>query len=193
MSNTNSVTITTALAKKAYPILKGGDSAWYDFAESELGIKKLYSRYLNKGEVHANPTYEESSAYYTETRNAKLECRRLYNPIDDAKVGDGVSEHGYSDSRAGTIISRTAKSITVQYDTATLLNPEDLKFHVGGFSAHCSTQNAQKYSYAPNPEAGTVKFTRRKDGSWRNVGAQHVSNRYNDVTLGRREFYDYNF
>jgi hypothetical protein len=192
MSNTNSVTITTAIAKKAYPILKGGDSAWYDFAESELGIKKLHDFSIPEN-VRPKPSYTEIRDYYESSRAAKAECRRLYNPIDDAKVGDGVSEHGYSDSHAGTIISRTAKSITVQYDTATLLNPEALKFHVGGFSAHCSTQNAQEYSYAPNPEASTVKFTRRKDGSWRNVGAQHVSNRYNDVTLGRREFYDYNF
>lgn len=115
------------------------------------------------------------------------EAKSLYNPLDDAKVGDGVTVHYYTDADAGTVIARTEKTLTIQMDKATLLNKEELKFHVGGFAAHCSNQNVQKYSYERNEEGQVLKVSRRKNGEY------VVQKSTNLVTAGRNKFYDYNF
>lgn len=115
------------------------------------------------------------------------EAKSLYNPLDDAKVGDGVTVHYYTDADAGTIISRTEKTLTIQMDKATLLNKDELEFHVGGFAAHCSNQNVQKYSYERNEEGQVLKVSRRKNGEY------VVQKSTNLVTAGRNKFYDYNF
>lgn len=184
--------IAVDFARKAYPFLAKSDNALEEFLKDEVGFTYPIDFTIPE-EDRPKVSYQEFREYRDTFALAKSQIRKLYNPIDDAKIGDGVTEHGYSDASAGTIISRTAKSITMQYDDATLLNSDELTFHVGGFSAHCSNQGIQKYSYAVNTENSTVKFTRRKDGSWRNCGAQHVSNRYNDVSIGKNKFYDYNF
>jgi hypothetical protein len=115
------------------------------------------------------------------------EAKSLYNPLDDAKVGDGVTVHYYTDADAGTIISRTEKTLTIQMDKAKLLNKDELEFHVGGFAAHCSNQNVQKYSYERNEEGQVLKVSRRKNGEY------VVQKSTNLVTAGRNKFYDYNF
>ncbi len=115
------------------------------------------------------------------------EAKSLYNPLDDAKVGDGVTVHYYTDADAGTVIARTEKTLTIQIDKATLLNKEELTFHVGGFAAHCSNQNVQKYSYERNEEGQVLKVSRRKNGEY------VVQKSTNLVTAGRNKFYDYNF
>jgi hypothetical protein len=57
-------------------------------------------------------------------------------------VGDGATTCGWSDRHAGTVIARTAKTMKIQYDKATLLNGPDsgekdaLKFSPGGFVGH---------------------------------------------------------
>jgi len=120
--------------------------------------------------------------------------------LDEAKVGDGVTVSSYSDAHAYTIIKRTAKTIVLQEDDAELQNGGALKFHVGGFAAHCSNQRVQEYTYTPNTEAGTVKITRREftdyDGNtrieWRRVGTKR-GQRGGTARCGRAKFYDYNF
>ena len=179
-------TVTLEIAKKAYPLFNGGDCPWYDFVEKELGL-------TDKTVYGSTATQQERFSFFDQVRDIKTEVRRLYNPMDDVVVGDGATQHGYSDSRAGTVIARTAKSVTIQFDNVKLLNKEQLEFHIGGFSAHCSNQQVQEYSYTRNLEGGTAKFSRRKDGTWRSVGQTHTTNRYNDVSVGRNEFYDYNF
>lgn len=104
----------------------------------------------------------------------------------EVKVGDGVTYHLYSDSQACTVIKRTAKSITIQEDEATL-NPDfKPEMVVGGFAAHCTNQNEQTYTYKANPKGR--KITARwsdKFGAFMYCGKA--------ITNGRHQFYDYNF
>lgn len=115
------------------------------------------------------------------------EAKKLYNPLDDAKVGDGATLIGYSQRYAYTIIARTEKVITIQRDKTKLLNGDDLVFHVGGFAAHCSNQNIQEYEYTADPEGLIQKISRRKDGTYRVQKSSEIA------VSGRSEFYDYNF
>ena len=102
------------------------------------------------------------------------------------EVGDGVTVHLYSDAEAYTIIKRTAKTITLQKDIATLdsnFKPEVIE---GGFSGHCINQDEQTYTYERNPR-GRIITARWSDryGAFMYLGKV--------VTAGRHEFYDYNF
>lgn len=104
----------------------------------------------------------------------------------EVKVGDGVTYHLWSDAQACTVIKRTAKSITIQEDEATLdpnFKPEMI---VGGFAAHCTNQNEQTYTYKANKNGR--KITARwsdKFGAFMYCGKA--------ITNGRHQFYDYNF
>lgn len=103
-------------------------------------------------------------------------------------VGDGATLCGYSDREAYTVVARTAKTLTLQEDKATLLNGFDsgeadaLKFTPGGFSGH--TDGTQRYAYAANPEGRKVIARLTKKG-W-TVQTQRV-------IAGRHHHYDYNF
>ena len=129
-----------------------------------------------------------------------------HHELDDAKVGDGATYTIYSDSKAGTIVKRTAKTIYWQRDKATLLNgvnsdaDDKLQASVGGFAAHVS--GVQRYDYERDEDAPVLKFTRRevkdlRTGEvrrivWKRAGS---STRSPGSTLGagRHEHYDYNF
>jgi hypothetical protein len=135
--------------------------------------------------------------------NRKIEAFEHNEPaleIDDLQVGDGVSMTIYTDAHAYTIIKRTAKTITLQEDNATLINGDKLHFHIGGFAAHCSNQHEQKYDYSPNPNGAIVKISRREwvDGAgckrvkWKRSGSDTRSPG-NAARPGRRKFHDYNF
>ena len=105
---------------------------------------------------------------------------------DYAKAGDGATLNYYTDSKAYTIIKRTAKTLTLQRDKATL-NP-DFKpdFIPGGFMGTVINQDEQSYTYEPDKNGAVIKayWSDRKKGF------------YSDglyVSAGRHEFYDYNF
>ena len=98
------------------------------------------------------------------------------------KVGDGVTVCGWSDRHAYTVIARTAKTLTIQRDRATLV--PDFKPEFDGF--YCVNSGDQDYVYERNPEGAVEKA--------------YWSNRMEEFTVdgclvkeGRREFYDYNF
>lgn len=124
--------------------------------------------------------------------------------LDTAQVGDGATVNCYSDRQAGTIVKRTENKIWVQRDSATLLNglksdaADKLEFSQGGFCGHMS--GTQRYSYAPNPEASIVCYSRR---AWTNDYERKRYVRYvrvgepkrggQTISAGRHEHYDYNF
>lgn len=124
---------------------------------------------------------------WDESNKILKEAKKLYNPLDDAKVGDGATVHFYSDSEACTVISRTKKTITLQVDDAELINGNELVFVKGGFAAHCANQEIQKYKYSENKNGKIYKASRRKNGDY------VVQNSALKVTFGRRKFRDYNF
>lgn len=122
------------------------------------------------------------------------------NPVDELKVGDGLTYCIFTDRRAGTVIARTEKTITMRCDKATLLNgyesgePDALMFTKGGFVGH--TSGTPRYSYEPDPEGAVHKFSRREFASgrvvYKLVGHGKKSPGCSAIA-GRHEHYDFNF
>lgn len=135
---------------------------------------------------------EESSAgffdFLTEgaLKKAKDLDERLLTPAT-AKVGDGATINLWSDSHACTIIKVTKSTVTVRRDKA-IRDPEfKPEWIIGGFSAHCTNQNEQQWTYEPDPDGEVSTFHwSRKYGSFGQPGNLRLSR-------GRHEFYDYNF
>jgi hypothetical protein len=120
--------------------------------------------------------------------------------ISNLNIGDGVSVSAWSDIAAYTIVKKTAKTMTLRGDEATLINRDALRFHAGGFAAHCENQRDQRYSYEPDPQGEVLKISLRcwtdEDGNerrkWKKVGNatfQMGGNAY----AGRRAYRDFNF
>ena len=103
----------------------------------------------------------------------------------EIEVGAGVTLHLWSDSHACTVISRTATTLTIQRDKATL--DPNFKPQRDGF--HCINQDDQTYTYEADPNGEIYKcHWSEKMGRF-----QHGSDGSMKITRGRREFYDYNF
>jgi len=116
----------------------------------------------------------------TEEELLRIEERR------NVKVGDGVTRRLYTDKTAYTVVARTAKTLTLQEDTATLADGWKPEFVAGGFSGHCVNNETQTYTYTPNPNAPKVKaFWSEKSGAFK-VGNCMLFN-------GRNKIHDYNF
>lgn len=102
--------------------------------------------------------------------------------------GDLLNLTGYNNYIAYTIIARTAKTITIQRDKATLKKDFKPEIIVGGFAGHCVNQNDQEYDYERNPKGETMVIRwSEKNQRW------GTPKGYTRVSLGRHEFYDYNF
>lgn len=110
--------------------------------------------------------------------------------MSDFKVGDYATALGYSDRYAYEVVARTAKTLTLRRLKATLLNgaasgePDALHFSPGGFCGH--TSGTQRYSYAPMPEAPTVKAHWSPKRGCFKMGTSRI-------VLGASEHYDFNF
>jgi len=114
----------------------------------------------------------------------KLDLRTELNR--EIAVGDGVTMCLYTDRHAYTVIARTAKTLTIRRDKATLnpcFKPEIIP---GGFVGHCVNQDEQSYTYEENPDAMPEKcYWSEKRGGWQSHGRR--------IIRGRHEFFDYNF
>lgn len=128
-----------------------------------------------------------------------------HHDLDDAKVGDGATYTIHTDSKAGTIIKRTAKTIWWQRDKATLLNgmnsdaEDKLTCSVGGFAGH--VEGRQRYAYERDEDGSIVKFSRREITNpyskktrvvWKRCGHGTKSPGCT-LNVGRNEHYDYNY
>ena len=104
-------------------------------------------------------------------------------------VGDGCTYRLWSDAYACTVIKKTAKTITIQRDKATLSPDFKPEWIVGGFSAICTNSDEQEYTYERNPN-GEIYVCRwsEKEGRYR-----HGSDGSIKISVGRHEHYDYNF
>lgn len=102
------------------------------------------------------------------------------------EVGDGVTVNLWSDSHAYTVIKRTPKTITIQQDKATLDSNFKPEWIPGGFAGHCINQEEQTWTYEPNPNGEILRIRwSEKHEAWRYLNK--------NLTMGRHEFYDYNF
>jgi hypothetical protein len=103
-------------------------------------------------------------------------------------IGDGATLCGWSDRTACTVIARTPHTMTIQEDTATLLNgmgsgeKDALVMHPGGFAGH--VEGTQRYSYAADPK-GHEHVARLTKRGWTVNGSR--------VAAGRNHHHDYNF
>jgi len=106
-----------------------------------------------------------------------------------------------TDTYPGTIVRRTATTLTVRECNYKLLNgPESgekdaLRCEPGGFAAHMD--GVQRYEITENPDGALRKFTLRKGKNgkpdfWCLVGASPVHG-HGLLREGHRAHYDYNF
>lgn len=123
-------------------------------------------------------------AYYN--REKMLKCQIGVEERRELSVGDGCTYHLYSDAHACTVIKRTAKTITIQEDKATLNPSFKPEFIEGGFVGHCINQSEQTYTYERNPKGRIIT------AHWSEKRGAFI---YLDkcITVGRHEFHDYNF
>ena len=113
--------------------------------------------------------------------------KERYLTPSNIHVGDGVTVNLWSDRHAATVIKVTKSTVTVRRDKATLSPDFKPEFIPGGFAAHCTNQDEQKYTYEPD-ENGR-QYTFRWSKKYQRYGQP------GNLTLskGRHEFYDYNF
>ena len=143
-------------------------------------------------------TVESIRKSYTERRTAEI--NEYADAISALKVGDGLSVSLWTDVDAFSIIKRTATTITLQEDTATLADGWTPEFTAGGFSGHCTNQDEQTYDYERNPNGAIIKISLRhwrdENGNerrkWKRVHVRTFE-RGGDVYIGRQKFHDYNF
>lgn len=107
----------------------------------------------------------------------------------EIEVGDGVTMCLYSDAYACTVIAKTAKTITIQRDNAKLDPNFKPEFIPGGFAAHCTNQEDQRWTYERNPDGQITRCY------WSEILGMYTTggDRSIKIRLGRHEFYDYNF
>lgn len=100
-----------------------------------------------------------------------------------------ANHYSYSDITPYEIIKKvSAKTIDVRRMKATMINMDEMKFHTGGFSANCSNQNDQKYTFESDENEIVERLRLNKDGVWcSKYGDKHRLN------IKPIRFYDFNF
>ena len=100
-----------------------------------------------------------------------------------------ANQIGYSDVKPFEIIRKISdKTIEIREMKAEILNQNDLKFEVGGFSAHCSNQHDQKYSFTSDESNAIIRVRKHKNGYYFcKYGSRH------SLSTKAIKFYDYNF
>ena len=160
-----------------------------ELVELENKVSELYQKKFEAGIHDPDLNWYRENIKPLKEQQEYVHC--LIRRIErfNVQVGDGVTICYWSDQHAATVISRTAKSITVQRDTATLDPSFKPEFIVGGFAGHCTNQDEQTYTYERNPK-GRIETYRwsNKYGQYRSAGDQSIK-----IINGRHEFYDYNF
>jgi hypothetical protein len=96
--------------------------------------------------------------------------------------------HGYSDVYPYEVIRVISdKTIEIREMKSELDSNWKPDMVPGGFSAHCTNQDEQKYTYSLNDQAKTIRMRKRKDGRWYSAFGRHV------LSENPKRFYDYNF
>ena len=183
---------------KSYVCSVDPDNAEYILAD--IYVQRKYGRYLwwidkfkeeCSGFISSKAATENYKKVISETLEQlkQLICNYSNDHLTPANVsvGQGATINYWSDRHAGTIVKVTKCSITIQRDTAILSPDFSPQFILGGFSAFCTNQREQKYTYEPNDsgELVTIRWSKKY-------------NRYGrpgqiSASKGRHEFYDYNF
>lgn len=95
---------------------------------------------------------------------------------------------GYSDITPYEVVRVvSAKTIEIRQMTAKLADDWKPEFIPGGFCAHCTNNNSQKYIFEQNNDSIVIRARLQKNGKWKSAFGEH---RISDVP---KAFYDYNF
>jgi len=107
-----------------------------------------------------------------------------YHEMD---VGDHAHICHYSDVSPVTVIKKTATTLTVRMDKATRDESWKPEWVVGGFSAHCTNIDEQKWIIEED-ENGSVEVFRwsKRYNQYRNTSGEKLFPEW-------RKYYDYNF
>jgi hypothetical protein len=156
--------------------------------------ERIMKDFTVEGKIETAQRFEAKKEYDIVTmivgdiKKIASEYDARYITPENAKVGDGVTMHLYSDAHAGTVIKVTKTQVVVQRDKATI-NPDfKPEMVAGGFAGHCTNQREQTYTYEQDSKGETVTFR------WSEKKQRYCNNqRGYKLTKGRHEFYDYNF
>jgi hypothetical protein len=136
----------------------------------------------------------------THTAERTADMNKYADRISATAIGDGVTVSVWTDCDAYTVIKRTATTMTLQEDKATMSPNFKPEFVAGGFAGHCINQGDQAYTYEPNLTGSKIKVSLRRwtdeEGNerrlWKKVGTGKFE-RGGNVYPGRNKFHDYNF
>jgi hypothetical protein len=100
-----------------------------------------------------------------------------------------ANQIGYSDITPHEVIRVVSdKCLEIRSMNYAHTNAEELVFHVGGFSAHCSNQNDQKWDITSDANGYVLKIRKSKSGVWKDKNGDTYA-----VEAKARRRYDFNF
>jgi hypothetical protein len=92
---------------------------------------------------------------------------------EQINIGDPCTVFVGSDAYGATVIAKTSKTVTAQFDKATRIDSNGMS-------------DVQEYSYERNPKGQQIRFRLTKEGRWTNMPYR--------LGLGyRRSYYDFSF
>ena len=103
--------------------------------------------YYNRN--HFNGSYDECRKY---------ELQMFSDWYHEMDVGDKAHVRMWSDEYPVTIIKKTATTLTVRRDKAVLDPNWKPEFVLGGFSAHCTNNDEQKWIISDDPDGDVEVF-----------------------------------
>ena len=117
----------------------------------------------------------------------ELDCKMFSDWYHEMEVGDHCHICHWSDVTPCTIIAKTPTTLTVRHDKATRDENWKPEWDIGGFSAHCTNIDEQKWNIEED-EDGTVEVFRwsKRYNQYRNTCGEKLFPEW-------KKFYDYNF
>jgi hypothetical protein len=172
-----------------------------EIIRNQIEALKAEDKALVKSMVFENPErtaenhnqlwskYWEEHGWPNHKKVEELEYEMYKELNREIEVGDGVTMCLWSDRHAYTVIARTAKTLTIQQDKATLDPNFKPEWIPGGFAGHCTNSEDQEWSYERDPN-GRIEKCRwsEKYGRWQTGSDGSIK-----IIRGRHEYHDYNF
>lgn len=107
--------------------------------------------------------------------------RKLLEAAKPVNVGDGATQHLWSDSHAYTVIEVRSKfQLVLQKDIARRVDKNGMS-------------DQQEYEYERDPQGHTLKVSLRRNGRWYEVGSPGGQGSTSYGIGYRREYHDYSF
>lgn len=100
-----------------------------------------------------------------------------------------ANQIGYTDVNPHEVVKVISdKTIEIREMKSERDDSVKMEFHVGGFSAHCSNQNEQKWFITSDENAPVFRIRLSKNQGWKDKYGRRFA-----LADAPRKFYDYNF